>query len=526
VPDVPDAPVPAPTSVRLDPDARFHVAIDLGAGSGRAFLGAISRDQGGASSGEPTLMLEEVHRFHYAPRHADGRLRWDIARLFEGITTGLAHAHTRAGERLSSAGAGDARIHSVGVDSWAVDYGLLDASDRLIEEPICYRDERTNGVMGDVLARVPREEMFARTGIQFLSLNTIYQLVAHQRDGFPAQARRLLLIPDLCHHFLCGSRLGERTNASTTQLLDVRTGTWDDELFERLGLGAIRPLMPDIVNAGAELGVLRHATRHAPLVIAPATHDTASAVAGTPLEPGWAFISSGTWSLVGVERDAPQLDPAAARANFTNEAGVDGTVRFLTNVMGLWLLESCRKEWATAADTADLPTLLSRVAAAPGFAGFICPDAPRFFNPPHMTREVQAALAESGQAAHDDPVLLAKVILDSLAARYGSVVDTIERLTSQPISGIHIVGGGSQNAYLNQATADAARRTVMAGPVEATAIGNLVVQAIASGELPSLAAARQRVRAALPIGRFEPRVASNWEDARARYREIEAAALA
>jgi rhamnulokinase len=546
---------PAPTSVRLDPDARFHVAIDLGAGSGRAFLGAIGTGQRDASSGKPAFLLEEVHRFHYAPRHADGRLRWDIARLFEGITTGLAHAQTRADGLLATA-RGGARLHSIGVDSWAVDYGLLDADDRLIEEPICYRDERTAGVMDDVLARVPREEMFARTGIQFLSLNTIYQLAAHQRDGFPAQARRLLLIPDLCHHFLCGSRLGERTNASTTQLLDVRTGTWDDELFERLGLGAIRPLMPDIVNAGAELGVLRHsiasadsgsdintagayrardaerdspsggATAHAPRVIAPATHDTASAVAGTPLEPGWAFISSGTWSLVGVERDTPQLDPAAARANFTNEAGVDGTVRFLTNVMGLWLLESCRKEWAAAGYTADLPTLLSRVAAAPGFAGFVCPDAPRFFNPPHMTRELQSALADSGQTAHDDPVLLAKVILDSLAARYASVLDTIERLTSHPISGIHIVGGGSQNAYLNQATADAARRTVMAGPVEATAIGNLVVQAIASGELPSLSAARQRVRAALQIRRFDPRDTTNWGDARARYREIEAAALA
>ena len=491
--------------------------------------------------GAKSFLLEEVHRFHYAPRHVDGRLRWDIARLFEGITTGLAQAQTRADALLAnaSAGAGGARLHSVGVDSWAVDYGLLDAGDRLIEEPICYRDERTAGVMEEVLARVPREEMFARTGIQFLSLNTIYQLVAHQRDGIPPEARRLLLIPDLCHHFLCGSRLGERTNASTTQLLDVRSGTWDDELFERLGLGGIRPLMPDIVNAGAELGMLRQsiastdsgsggATRHAPLVIAPATHDTASAVAGTPLEPGWAFISSGTWSLVGVERDAPQLDPAAARANFTNEAGVDGTVRFLTNVMGLWLLESCRKEWTAAGDAVDLPTLLSRVAAVPGFAGFICPDAPRFFNPPHMTRELQSALAESGQTAHDDPVLLAKVILDSLAARYASVVDTIERLTSHPISGIHIVGGGSQNAYLNQATADAARRTVMAGPIEATAIGNLVVQAIASGELPSLAAARQRVRAALSLKRFDagPRESSRWNEARARYRDIEATALA
>jgi rhamnulokinase len=526
---VSDAPVPASTSVRLDPETRFHVAIDLGAGSGRAFLGAIPPDRSDRSDRTdrtPSFLLEEVHRFHYAPRHAAGHLRWDITRLFDGISTGLAHARRRADELLE--GTRGAHIYSVGVDSWAVDYGLLDASDRLIEEPICYRDERTAGVMDDVLARVPREEMFARTGIQFLPLNTIYQLAAHRRDGFPTQARRLLLIPDLCHHFLCGSRLGERTNASTTQLLDVRTGAWDDELFDRLGLGAIRPLMPDLVDAGAELGVMENSNTR---VIAPATHDTASAVAGTPLEPGWAFISSGTWSLVGVERDAPQLDPAAARARFTNEAGVDGTVRFLTNVMGLWLLESCRKEWTAAGHTADLPAILSRVAAVPGFVGFVCPDAPRFFNPPHMTRELQAALAESGQTAHDDPVLLAKVILDSLAARYASVIETIERLTSQPISGIHIVGGGSQNAYLNQATANAARRTVMAGPVEATAIGNLLVQAIASGsgELPSLAAARRRVRAAVSPRRFEPRDAhasADWNNARARYREIEASALA
>ena len=502
---------------------RFHVAIDLGAGSGRAFLGAISPAH--SSSGDHgALTLEEVHRFHYAPRHADGRLRWDITRLFDGMTTGLAHARKRAGELLAT-GSASASIHSVGVDSWAVDYGLLDGNDRLIEEPICYRDERTNGVMEDVLARVPREEMFARTGIQFLPLNTIYQLAAHHRDGFPAQARRLLLIPDLCHHFLCGSQAGERTNASTTQLLDVRTGAWDDELFDRLGLGAIRPLMPDLVNAGAELGIHAHMGAHSTRVIAPATHDTASAVAGTPLEPGWAFISSGTWSLVGVERDAPQLDPAAARARFTNEAGVDGTVRFLTNVMGLWLLESCRKEWSAAGYQADLPAILSRVAEVPCFVGFVCPDAPRFFNPPHMIREIQSALAETGQTAHDDPVLLAKVILDSLAARYASVLETIERLTSRPISGIHIVGGGSQNAYLNQATADAARRTVMAGPVEATAIGNLLVQAIASSELPSLAAARQLVRASVSPKRFEPREPREWSDARARYRDIEASEL-
>ena len=510
----------AATSDRLDPSSRFHVAIDLGAGSGRAFLGAIGPDRNDAKGGTP-FILEEVHRFHYAPRHSDGRLRWDVTRLFEGITTGLAHARKRAGELLASASkgastnvstnvntsatanAGDGRIDSIGVDSWAVDYGLLDANNRLIEEPICYRDERTAGVMEDVLARVPREEMFARTGIQFLPLNTIYQLAAHHRDGFPAEARRLLLIPDLCHHFLCGSLVGERTNASTTQLLDVRRGAWDDELFEQLGLGAIRPLMPGLVNAGTELGVTGHS--NTTRVIAPATHDTASAVAGTPLEPGWAFISSGTWSLVGVERDAPQLDPAAARARFTNEAGVDGTVRFLTNVMGLWLLESCRKEWTAAGYTADLPAILSRVADVPGFVGFICPDAPRFFNPPHMTRELQSALAESGQTAHDDPVLLTKVILDSLAARYASVIDTIERLTSRPISGLHIVGGGSQNVLLCQLTADFTGRPVVAGPVEATALGNVLIQARAQGVGPeSLADLRALVAGSTALRRYEP----------------------
>jgi rhamnulokinase len=510
--------------VRADP--LLHLAIDLGAGSGRAFLGAIGADG---------ILLDEVHRFHYGPRMADRHLRWEADRLFEGVTTSLRHAQTRLAEphalrsTLGSALSGSASlaIDSVGVDSWAVDYGLLDAHGRLIEDPICYRDERTRGVMEDVFARVPREELFARTGIQFLPLNTLYQLVAHSREGLPPEARKLLLIPDLCHHVLCGSQVSERTNASTTQLVDARTGEWDRGLLATLDLP--HALLPDLVDAGAELGQLRPALQTelgtgAVRVIAPATHDTASAVAGTPLQPGWAFVSSGTWSLVGVERDAPQLESAAARANFTNEMGAFGAVRFLTNVMGLWLLESCRQEWAAAGVPADLPTLLSRVAAVPGFAGFVFPDSPQFFHPASMTDELRASLAETGQVAHDDPVLLTKVILDSLAARYASVLDTITQLTTRPIPGIHIVGGGSLNTYLNQATADASQRPVVAGPVEATAVGNLVVQAIASGEIPSLADARRRVRQSIPLHRFEPRRASEWAEARKRYVEIEAQA--
>lgn len=488
-----------------------HAAIDLGAASGRAFLGRVA---GGG------LTIQEVHRFHYAPRRAGGHLRWDAARLFAGLRAGIQRAH-------AAAGASGGHLDSVGVDSWAVDYGLVDEGGRLIEDPICYRDERTDGVMEQVSALVPRAEIFSRTGIQFLPLNTLYQLFAHVRQGLPPQAARLLLIPDLCHHLLCGSTASEYTNASTTQLLDARARAWADDLFVRLGLP--RALMPEIVQAGTTLGRLRAHLRDELgacdlRVIAPATHDTASAVAATPLEPGWAYISSGTWSLVGVERDAPLMSEEAARANFTNEGGAFGTVRLLRNVMGLWLLERCRDEWRAAGLAVDLGVLLDSVRQVDGFAGFVYPDAARFFNPPGMAAELRAALVETGQPAPDDPVLTTKVILDSLALRYASVIDTIEALTSRAVPGLHIVGGGSRNEYLNQATADATGRPVLAGPVEAAAAGNLLVQAIACGEVRSLEEGRRLVSRAVPPRRFEPRHAAAWAEARERYRKIEAAA--
>jgi rhamnulokinase len=274
-----------------------------------------------------------------------------------------------------------------------------------------------------------------------------------------------------------------------------------------------------VVPAGTELGRLRDETLAGSLrVIAPATHDTASAVAGTPLEPGWAYISSGTWSLVGVELPSPLLGPDVAAANFTNEAGAYATVRLLKNVMGLWLLESCRKEWPAE----DVGALLARVAATRGLPGFVFPDAPELFSPESMVRELRAMLGKSGQPDVAEPAALAKVVLDSLALRYASVLETAERLTGQPIPGIHIVGGGSQNDYLNQATADAAGRPVLAGPVEATAAGNLLVQAIACGEIATIEEGRALLRSAAPPRRFEPRRSAEWDEARRRYREIEA----
>jgi rhamnulokinase len=490
-----------------------HVAIDLGASSGRALVGSVQ--DGGVS-------MSVVHRFQYDPRPHHGHLRWDMARLFEGLGASIARAR-------DAANAEHLRLDSVGVDSWGVDYGYLDAEGRLLDDPVCYRDERTLREVEHVFGRVPRNELFARTGIQSLPFNTLFQLAADVRAGLSENAARLLMIPDLCHHFLCGTQKGERTNASTTQLLAASTGEWDRALAERIGFPAA--VLPEIVPAGTEVGRLRgdlcaDLGVNSLRIIAPGTHDTASAVAGTPLHLGWAYISSGTWSLVGTERYTPLLSREAQEANFSNEAGVYGTVRLLKNVMGLWLLERCRKEWYAAGHDDDVRALLDAASAVPGFPGFVFPDAARFFNPASMTGELRASLRETGQPDSREPARLAKVVLDSLALRYASVVRTLEGLTGRAVPGLHIVGGGSQNDYLNQATADASGRPVLAGPVEATALGNLIVQAIARGRVSDLASGRRLLAISFPVRRFEPRHTAAWARAAATYAEIEEAASA
>jgi rhamnulokinase len=454
--------------------------------------------------GDDGLLLQEVHRFTYPPAERHGHLRWDVERIWSAIKDGL-RASQAAAKGLG------AEITSIGVDGWGVDYGLVDAAGALVEEPACYRDSKRTALMAEVLERVPRDQMFARTGIQFLPFNTIYQLYAHVKEGIPSGAVRLLMIPDLFHSRLADTAQGEYTNATTTQLLDPHTGRWDDELFRSLGLP--RELMPDLVHPGDMLGALRPALQAelglpALSVIAPATHDTGSAVAGTPLRPGWAYISSGTWSLVGVERTEPLINPEVARASFTNEGGAFGTIRFLKNVMGLWILESCRREWAGQGVNTVYAELLRTAAAFEKPQGVLFPDDPRFFNPRSMLDAVRSALTESGQPAPEDPSLLTRVILDSLALRYTSVIGAIERVTGESIPGIHVVGGGSLNEYLNQATADATGKPVLAGPVEATAVGNVLVQAIASGKPASLAEARGRLARTVECRAFDPRPAN------------------
>ncbi len=462
---------------------------------------------------DETFALEEVHRFRHEQVRAGGRVRWSFEAMWGGIRAGLA--------RLSAIeGLDPSRIASVGVDSWGVDYGLLDARGALIEDPVSYRDPRTEGMLERLYERIPRSVIYRRTGIQFLPFNTLVQLFAQIELGeWPREAARLLLVPDLVHHRLCGSQACERTDASTTQLLALGSRGWDEELARAIGLDPA--VLPELVDAPAHLGMLdRTLARELGLpgipVVAPATHDTASAVAGTPLQPGWAYISSGTWSLVGLELEHPIATESALALNFTNEAGVFGTTRLLKNVMGLWILEGCRESWAKRGLEASWEPLLAGLDAADPGEQFLDPDDLRFLAPPDMEAEVQSALCETYATPDLSPRALARTILVSLALRYAQLIDLLEALTLRPIPGIHVVGGGSQNTFLNQATANASHRPLLAGPVEATAIGNLLVQAIETASFPDLPTARAALSRSLAPRRFEPDSTERWHVARAR----------
>lgn len=490
-------------------DDSLFIAVDLGAGSGRVFLG-------GVTTGE--LLLEEIRRFHYPARESDGHLRWDFAQILREIKAGL----RAAGERARELGR---RVHSIGVAGWGVDYGLIDAGGKLVENPVCYRDPRTQGVMEEVFARISREDLFTRTGLQLMPFNTLFQLYAQaQEEGIPREADRLLLIPDLVHFSLTGRAVTEYTNATTTQMINAKSRTWDVEILTQLNLPT--KLLPEVVFAGAQIGPLCPALadelglRNAQIV-APATHDTGSAVAGAPLEDGWAYISSGTWSLVGVERSSVLINTEVFSHNFTNEGGAFDTVRFLKNVTGLWILESCRREWNERGFHIDYERLLQQLAETDDYRGLIFPDDPRFFNPRSMLDAIAEQLAESDQSIPNDPVTLTKVILDSLAFRYASVLRTIESLTGRRINGVQIVGGGSRNDYLNQITADATNKIVAAGPTEATVTGNLLVQAIAAKRFTSLFEARRHVAQNLSVKRFTPRPTPELTEALRCYAELE-----
>jgi rhamnulokinase len=463
-------------------------AVDLGASSGRVILGRIGPD---------TLTLTEVHRFRNGPIRLPDGLYWDILGLYQDILTGL-----RSAARHTDALAG------LAIDTWGVDYGLLDHRGALVGTPHSYRDPRTDTVLDDVHRKTDPARLYATNGLQFLAFNTLYQLAAEP----DLTGRRALLIPDLLGYWLTGVQIAEQTNASTTGLLDARTGHWATELIEALALPT--GLLPEIVPAGQVLApVSPHVradlgTDQELIVTTVASHDTASAVVGVPATtPHFGYISCGTWALVGVELDAPVLTEDSRRANFTNERGADNTIRYLRNVMGLWLLSESLRWWNLRGLGVDLGEVLVAAAALPPGGPRFNPDDPVFLPPGDMPERIVRACRERGEPLPSvDPEVVVRCILDSLAAAFAAAVADAERLSDHRVDVVHIVGGGSQNALLCQLTADACGRPVLAGPVEATALGNLLVQARTHGALHGdLAALRARVRATTRTHQYLPR---------------------
>ncbi len=460
------------------------VAVDLGASSGRVMLGVLDDPARSASPDPARLWLHEVHRFPNEPveLHAPAGpgLHWDVVGLFREVIAGLRLAGVEASRR------GLPVPSSIGIDTWAVDYGLLDATGALLGVPYCYRDPRTAVGVERVHARVPPSELYARTGLQFLPFNTIYQLAAEEGGARLQAARTMLLLPDLFGYWLTGSVGAEVTNASTTGLLDVRTRAWDKDLAARVGVPA--GLLPPLRDPGDSLGrLLPHVAAatglpESTVVTAVGSHDTASAVVGVPSSGrDFAYVASGTWSLVGLELDEPVLTEASRAANFTHEGGVDGRIRYLRNVMGLWILGESLRTWDRAGSPTDLERILAAAADAPDGGPVIDVDDSRFLTPGDMPSRVEAACLESGQAVPADRPALVRCILDSLAAAYARAVDDAARLSGRTVDVVHIVGGGSRNTVLCRLTASATGRPVLAGPVEATALGNALVQLRALG---------------------------------------------
>ncbi|ONH60818.1 rhamnulokinase [Frankia sp. CcI49] len=460
-------------------------AVDIGASGGRVLTARVRPDR---------LDLTEAHRFPNTPLALPDGLHWDLGHLYSEVVEGL----------RAVAAAGDVP-RSVAIDSWAVDYGLLDPAGRLLGLPYHYRDARTSpAVIAAVHAASDPDELYRANGLQFLPFTTLYQLAAEAGAGVGAGkpgprtsavlagAARLLLVPDLFGYWLTGAQVAELTNASTTGLLDVRDQTWSAPLARLAGIepGLLAPLVtPGTVIGGLRPGIAEQTgLPTSTAVTAVGSHDTASAVVGVPAEgENWAYISCGTWSLVGVELDAPVLTTASRRAGFTNEAGVDGRIRYLHNVMGLWMLQECLRQWAPRADQrpALLADLLGQAGALASGGPVIDPDDPQFLPPGDMPARVAAAARASGQREPAAPAEIVRCVLDSLAAAYARTIDTAETLSGRRVDVVHIVGGGSRNALLCQLTADALGRPVLAGPAEATAIGNILVQARAHGALSS-----------------------------------------
>ena len=481
------------------------VAVDLGAESGRVLAGSIS---------DGRVVARELHRFSNVPVRLPDALYWDVLRIFGEIRHGV------------RAAASILEITSLGVDTWGVDFGLLDTRGRLLTNPVHYRDERTARGSEEVARRLSRAELYAATGIQFMPVNTLNQLAAMRADPLLDAADALLLVPDLINYWLCGRKAAERTFASTTQMYDPTTREWAWDVIDRMGFP--RRLFQELVDPGGRLApaapelAAETGLTAATDVVAVASHDTASAVVAIPVETAdFAYISSGTWSLVGVELPAPVLTNEARAMNFTNEEGFGGSTRFLKNVMGLWLLQECRRTWEERGDVHSYEELVSLAERAPAFERLVDPDDERFLPVGDMPARVNEFLAETGQPPAAGAGDVVRCVLESLALKYSVVLERAERLSGRSIDRLHIVGGGSRNRVLNQMVADATGRVVVAGPAEATGLGNLLVQAYAAGRVSSLEEMRALARASSETSTAEPsRDRNRWEAAAHRFAEL------
>ncbi|HPG40965.1 MAG TPA: rhamnulokinase family protein [bacterium] len=484
-----------------------YLAFDLGASSGRGIIGAIEKGK---------ISLQEIHRFENTQAQIMGHYHWDIIRLFTEMKYALSLAFKN----------GHRQISSLGVDTWGVDFGLVGRNNVLLGNPYCYRDARTDGMMDKVFNIVPAADIYRITGIQFMQFNTIFQLFSMVEENNPLLdiAEKLLFMPDLLNFLFTGEKVSEYSIASTSQLLNAVSKQWEPELFARLALPI--DVMAEIVPPGTCVGKIMPeimAETGAPEidVIAPGCHDTASAIAAVPAQgKGWAYLSSGTWSLMGIEAEKPVITPASRENNFTNEGGVNGTIRFLKNIMGLWLLQSCRKNWANQGSAGDYDELLAAAAQAAPFRSIVDPDAPVFLNPPDMPEAITGYCNNTGQPAPTGKGEFVRAILESLALKYRYVIEKINSMIDEPVTTLHIVGGGSQNELLNQFAANATGLPVVAGPVEATALGNIMVQAIARGELASVNQGREIIRNSFQLKHYEPQDRNAWNDAYAKHRHL------
>ena len=485
----------------------IFLAVDLGAESGRVVAGHFD----GAH-----IALEEVHRFPNGPVVVQGHLHWDVLRLWGDVKTGLAKAAQTYGDRVAG----------IGLDTWGVDFGLLDAHDELLGNPYHYRDSRTDGMMERAFQIVPRAEIFERTGIQFIQLNSLFQLLAMVEAKSPQlkAARTFLMMPDLLNFWLTGRKANEFSEATTSQCYDPRAGTWAYGLLEKLGIPT--HLFGEIVPPGTVLGPLLPAIAAETglpqvSVIAPATHDTGSAVAAVPMDPADAiYLSSGTWSLMGVESKVPIINEAMLAYNLTNEGGVNGTFRLLKNIMGLWLVQECRREWQRAGETYDYDALAQMAADAPAFGPLVYPGDDSFLAPGDMAPRIRAFCRETGQVVPETKGAVLRCVLESLALEYRWVAEKLDELMGKRLSTIHIIGGGSKNELLDQFAADATGRTIVAGPVEATALGNVLVQAIALGHIGSLAEGRDVMKESFALKTFEPQDTAAWDAVYQSYMRI------